>query len=454
MDVAEGRLRGLPQVQRLLDRPEAASLLAQHPRMAVVAALRGVLDGIRAELRSDPAAAAPASEAVLARAASALAAARRPRLRRVINATGIVLHTNLGRAPLAPEAVAAAVAAAGYGTLEFDLASGARGSRTAGIEPLLREIAGAEAALAVNNNAAAVLLALSGLAAGGEVIVSRGELVEIGGGFRIPDVIQQGGARLVEVGTTNKTRRADYERAIGPATRVLLKVHRSNFRISGFTEDTPLAELAALAAARGLLVVHDLGSGALTDLRRLGLPAEMTVQESIAAGVDVVAFSGDKLLGGPQSGLLAGRAAAIDRLRAHPLLRALRLDKLTLAALEATLALHRDGAEQEVPALRMMAQGEAVLRVRAERLADLLGGAGKIVPTTGYAGGGTLPDAGVPSLGVALAEGSAERLKARLRDADPPVIARIADGLLMLDMLTVADDEIADIAAAVRQALA
>jgi L-seryl-tRNA(Ser) seleniumtransferase len=454
MDVAEGRLRGLPKVQRLLDRPEAASLLAQHPRMAVVAALRGVLDGIRAELRSDPAAAAPASEAVLARAASALAAARRPRLRRVINATGIVLHTNLGRAPLAPEAVAAAVAAAGYGTLEFDLASGARGSRTAGIEPLLREIAGAEAALAVNNNAAAVLLALSGLAAGGEVIVSRGELVEIGGGFRIPDVIQQGGARLVEVGTTNKTRRADYERAIGPATRVLLKVHRSNFRISGFTEDTPLAELAALAAARGLLVVHDLGSGALTDLRRLGLPAEMTVQESIAAGVDVVAFSGDKLLGGPQSGLLAGRAAAIGRLRAHPLLRALRLDKLTLAALEATLALHRDGAEQAVPALRMMAQGEAVLRVRAERLAAALGGAGKIVPTTSYAGGGTLPDAGVPSLGVALAEGSAERLKARLRDADPPVIARIADGLLMLDMLTVADDEIADIAAAVRQALA
>jgi L-seryl-tRNA(Ser) seleniumtransferase len=337
--------------------------------------------------------------------------------------------------------------------VEFDLSSGGRGSRTQGIEPLLRRLTGAEAALAVNNNAAAVLLALSGLAAGGEVVVSRGELVEIGGGFRIPDVIQQGGARLVEVGTTNKTRLADYERALTPATRVLLKVHQSNFRLTGFTQETPLAELADLARARGLLVVHDLGSGAVVDLRRFGLPAEMTVQQSIAAGADVVAFSGDKLFGGPQAGLLAGRAAAIDPLRRHPLLRALRLDKLTLAALEATLALHGDAAPETIPVLRMLAQTPAALRARAERLAALLGPASRVQPTVGFAGGGTLPDAGIASVGVALCHPDAEALKARLRAGAPPVIARIAEGRVLLDMLTVDDAEIEAIAAVVRGAL-
>ena len=443
-------LRALPQVQRLFELAQGHEL-ATYRQGQILAALRGAIEEARAALLAG--AGEPVLPTALLDRALALArAGQTPRLGRVINATGIILHTNLGRAPLAPEAVAAVVAASGYCNLEFDLSTGARGSRTAGIEPLLREVTGAEAGLAVNNCAAAVLRALSGLAEGGEVIVSRGELVEIGGGFRIPDVIQQGGARLIEVGTTNKTRLADYSRAITPATRVLLKVHQSNFRITGFIEETGLPELAGLARERGLLLIHDLGSGTVHDLRAHGGPAETTVQDSVAAGVDVVAFSGDKLLGGPQSGLLAGRAASIDMLRRHPLLRALRLDKLTLAALEATLRLHRDGGE--VPALTMMAQPRAVLQARAERLAHLLGPAASPEPTTGFAGGGTLPDAGIDSVGVALAADAPERVKAALRDGAPPVIARIADGRLLLDMLTVSDNELPEIAACVRQALA
>ena len=333
--------------------------------------------------------AAPAPAAVVARAGAALHAANRPGLRRVVNATGIVLHTNLGRAPLAPEAIAAvADAASGYCNLEFDLDAGARGARTQAVEPLLCTLTGAEAAAAVNNGAAATLLALAALAEGGEVIVSRGELVEIGGGFRIPDVIRQGGARLVEVGTTNKTRLDDYRRAITPATRVLLKVHQSNFQIVGFTQATPLAALAALARETGLLLVDDAGSGTLTDLRQLGRPAEPTVQDSLAAGSDLVVFSGDKLMGGPQAGLLVGRAAVVDRLRRHPLMRALRLDKMTLAALEATLRLHRDRGPDAIPVLRILGQTEATLTGRAERLAALLGPFASVVASTGLAGGG------------------------------------------------------------------
>ena len=449
-DLAANRLRGLPQVQRLLELAQGHPLAAYRHGL-VVTALRQATDEARAALLAGDAGPVLA-DALLDRALALVREGQSPRLDRVINATGIILHTNLGRAPLAAEAVAAVVAASGYCNLEFDLATGARGSRTAGVEPLIREVTGAEAGLAVNNCAAAVLLALSGLAAGGEVIVSRGELVEIGGGFRIPDVIQQGGARLVEVGTTNKTRLADYIGAITPATRVLLKVHQSNFRVTGFTEATGLHELARLAQERRLLLIHDLGSGTVQDLRAHGGPAETTVQDSIAAGVDVVAFSGDKLLGGPQSGLLAGRAAAIDRLRRHPLLRALRLDKLTLAALEATLRLHRDGGA--VPALAMMAQPRVVLQARADRLAQLLGPRARPEPTTGFAGGGTLPDAGIPSVGVALLVDAPERVKAALREGAPPVIARVADGHVLLDMLTVRDDEVPAIAAAVQQALA
>ena len=449
-ELAGASLRALPQVHRLLELAQGHALVA-HPHGAVVAALRQALEEARTALRGGEAGPVLPG-ALLDRAHALLQAGQGPGLGRVINATGIILHTNLGRAPLAPAAAAAAVAAAGYCNLEFDLRTGERGSRTAGIEPLLRDLTGAEAGLAVNNCAAAVLLALSGLAAGGEVVVSRGELVEIGGGFRIPNVIQQGGARLVEVGTTNKTRLRDYAEAVTPAARVLLKVHQSNFRIVGFTEETPLCELAGLARERGLLLVHDLGSGALADLRTLGRPPEATVQDSIAAGADVVAFSGDKLLGGPQSGLLAGRAAPIDALRRHPLMRALRLDKLTLAALEATLRLHRDGGD--VPAVAMMGQAPAVLQARADRLAALLGPCAQPGPTTGFAGGGTLPDVGISSVGVLLHVYGPEQVKTALRENSPPVIARVAEGRLVLDMLTVRDEEVPEVAAAVQRALA
>jgi len=458
MDGSNGaRLRALPQVQRLLELPQGHELMDRFPRAAVVAAIRGVLDETRAELiREDCNSVVLDSATFLDRARIMLDASQAPQLRRVINATGIILHTNLGRAPLAPEAAAAvAEVACGYCNLEFDLERGERGSRTQGIEPLLRQLTGAEAALAVNNNAAAVLLALSALAKGGEVVVSRGELVEIGGGFRIPEVIQQGGAQLVEVGTTNKTRLADYRAAINPATRVLLKVHQSNFRITGFTEETPLPELATLAREHGLLLMHDLGSGAVVDLRSLDRPAEATVQDSIAAGLDVVAFSGDKLLGGPQSGLLAGRVASIDVMRRHPLLRALRLDKLSLAALEATLRLHCNGGRDAVPALRKMGQALSVLHARAKRLADLLGPFAEPEATVGYAGGGTLPGAGIESVGVSLhlTDPAPKRLKTLLRGNRPPVIARIANGRVLLDMLTVDDHELPGIAEAVRTAI-
>ena len=447
-------LRALPQVQRLLEMPGALALIREFSRPGVTAALRGTLDHVRATLRRGEPVPAPAD--LLNEARRRLIEERRPVLRRAINAAGIVLHTNLGRAPLAAEAVeAAAEAARGYSNLEFDLEAGTRGSRTQGIEPLLCALTGAEAALAVNNNAAAVLLALSALAGGGEVIVSRGELVEIGGGFRIPDVIRQGGARLVEVGSTNRTRLDDYRAAITGETRMLLKVHRSNFRVVGFTAEAPVGELAALAREHGLLVMEDLGSGTLADLRPLGHRHEPTVPESLAAGADLVAFSGDKLLGGPQAGVLAGRRAAIDPLRRHPLLRALRLDKMTLAALEATLRLHRD-APSRLPVLRMLAQTEGDLQSRAERLAALLHGAAEaeVVQSEGYAGGGALPGEGVRSRAVSFAIPglSAEEAARRLRMHRPAVVGRIVGGRVLLDMLAVGEADLPEIAAAVRKA--
>jgi L-seryl-tRNA(Ser) seleniumtransferase len=443
-------LRALPQVQRLLETQEAEALAARHGRAALVEALRAVLAGARRGL-AEGAADAPDAAEILRRASARLDDSGTPHLRRVINATGIILHTNLGRAPLAPAAVDALREAAGYTNLEYDFASGTRGSRTAGVEPLLQRITGAEAGLAVNNGAAAVLLALSALTGGGDVIVSRGELVEIGGGFRIPDVVQQGGARLVEVGTTNKTRLADYERAITPATRVLLAVHQSNFRVVGFTEATPLAALVALARDRNLLVVHDLGSGALSDLPpRLN---EATVRQSIAAGVDVVAFSGDKLLGGPQAGLLVGRAPAIDRLRKHPLLRALRLDKLCLAALEATLRLHAEDRAKQIPVWRMMAQSQAHLAARAGRLASLIGPPAEIEASEAFAGGGTLPAMPLPSVAVCITIANAERAAAHLRRHETPVICRVLRGKIVLDMMTVEEGEIERLGASVKALL-
>ncbi len=458
--MADGSIKGaaafraLPSVQRLLEHPEASAGLAD--------ALRAQLARLRAEIAAGRQDSVPEDGAIVAAARAADA----PALRRVINATGIVVHTNLGRAPLAAEALDAALEAGrGACNLEYDLATGRRGHRGESVEALLCRLTGAEAALAVNNNAAAMLLALTALAGpetevpAPEVIVSRGELVEIGGGFRIPDIIAGGGARLVEVGTTNKTRLADYAAAVTPRTRLLLKVHQSNFRMVGFTAEASLTELAGLARARGLLLLDDLGSGTLAKLPGGMAQLEPTVRESLAAGTDLVAFSGDKLLGGPQAGLLAGRAAVVGRLRRHPLMRALRLDKMTLAALEATLRLHTDPARAaaEIPVLRMLGQGSAALHARAEALCALLEGvcAKEIVASVGHAGGGALPGQDIASVAVGLAVPgrSPDALAACLRAQRPAVAGRIHEGRFLLDMLTVSDSEVGELAGAIRQGL-
>ncbi len=447
-----------------MEHPDVLALQARYGRAETLAAARRVLEDVRTGLRRDEAARVPDADWIADLIRDELNAAARPLLRRVINATGVVLHTNLGRAPMAAAAAeAAAIAAVGYTNLEFDLETGRRGARTQGIEPLLCRVTGAEAALAVNNAAAAVLLALSALAGPhqGEVIVSRGELVEIGGGFRIPDVIVQGGARLVEVGSTNKTRLSDYASAITPATRVLLKVHPSNYRMLGFTGEASLQDLAGLARERGLILMHDLGGGALIDLRRLGLAHEPTVQESLAAGADLVAFSGDKLMGGPQAGMLVGRAAALEPLRRHPLLRAVRLDKTRIAALEATLRLYVDPARAmaEIPVLAMLGQDLALLQVRAERLGGALDArAGPldwtVQPSEAFSGGGTLPAQSRESRALVLAPpGGADHLAARLRAGRLPVVARISDARLVFDMLTVAETEVGMLADLIEAAI-
>jgi L-seryl-tRNA(Ser) seleniumtransferase len=384
----------------------------------------------------------------VAAAAESLA---RPSLRRVINATGVVLHTNLGRAPLAGAAIdAVGDVARGYANLEYDLERGERGSRHGHLAGLLRDLTGAEDALVVNNNAAACLVALAALAAGREVIVSRGELVEIGGSFRVPDILRASGCKLVEVGTTNKTRLRDYEIAIGAETALLLKVHRSNFAIVGFTEEAGLAEVAALARARGVTSMIDLGSGALDDgvARIVGEP---TVGAAIAAGADVVCFSGDKLLGGPQAGVIVGRAAAIARVRNHPLVRAMRPDKLTIAALHTTLALYREGFADQIPTIAMLTASPDVLRARAETLVAAIGQGATLVETTSAVGGGASPLAELPSWGVAL-DGSASAIERGLRKGKVPVIARVADDRVILDVRTIADGDIDHVAAAARAA--
>jgi L-seryl-tRNA(Ser) seleniumtransferase len=410
----------------------------------LVSAARSALARAREELQAG---AEPGD--LVERVESELAAARGARLRRVINATGVIIHTNLGRAPLAPEALERVNAVAGgYSNLEYDLGEGGRGSRQDHVAPILRRLTGAEAALVVNNNAAAVLLALAVLAEGREVLVSRGELIEIGDGFRIPDVLARSGARLREVGTTNRTRAGDYDRAIGPETALLLRVHQSNFRVVGFTEQPRLADLVRVARAHGLPLVDDLGSGALFASSSLPLGDEPTARESLEAGADLVCFSGDKLLGGPQAGIIAGRAELVERLRRHPLQRALRADKLTLAALEATLALYLDPelAAREVPVLRMLAEPVETVRARAQRLADLVGG--DVEPTVGRVGGGALPLTELPSFACAVEE----ELAPRLRETEPPVIGVVRDGRCLLDCRTLRDEELDDVAAAVAAA--
>jgi L-seryl-tRNA(Ser) seleniumtransferase len=371
---------------------------------------------------------------------------RTPRLRRTLNATGVIVHTNLGRAPLADAAIARVREVAdGYSNLEYDLTTGSRGSRQDHVADVLRRLTGGEAALVVNNNAGAVLLALAALAEGREVIVSRGELIEIGDGFRIPDVLARSGARLVEVGTTNRTRAADYERAIGPETGAVLRVHPSNFRVVGFTERPETAELARLAHAHDLPLVDDLGSGVLVHLED-----EPSAKESLTAGADLVCFSGDKLLGGPQAGIVVGRAELVERLRRHPLQRALRADKLTLAALEGTLALYLDPerAAREVPVLRMLSESVEAVRARAERLAAIVGGA--VEETVARVGGGALPLAELSSFACAVEE----ELAAPLRAGEPPVVAVVRDGRCLLDCRTLTDGEVEEVAAAVAAARA
>jgi len=413
--------------------------LAAAPRPLALAAARAALDRAREEIRAghDPGDLAE-------RALAELAATRAPGLRRVLNATGVLVHTNLGRAPLPVAAVEAALAAAsGYSNLEYDLAAGARGSRQDHLAPLLRRLTGAEAALVVNNNAAAVLLALAALAEGREVLVSRGELIEIGDGFRIPDVLARSGARLREVGTTNRTRAADYEKAVGPETALILRVHQSNFRVVGFSELPRVEELAAVARRHGLPLVDDLGSGALLDIE-----GEPTVAASLAAGADLVCFSGDKLLGGPQAGIVCGRADLVERLRRHPLQRALRADKLTLGALEGTLRLYLDPehAAREIPVLRMLAEPAEAVRARAERLAAATGG--EVEETVARVGGGALPLAELPSFACAVEEELAEPLRA----GEPPVVAVVRDGRCLLDCRTLTDAEAGEVAVAVARA--
>jgi L-seryl-tRNA(Ser) seleniumtransferase len=443
--------RRLPSVDAVV---HAAGELGM-PRTRFVAAVREVLAESRAQ--GTP----PADAAAVASAARSRVSARDERsLRRVLNATGVVLQTNLGRAPLAPAALAAIGEAAGAVSVEYDLAAGKRGERHGHASALLRELSGAGDAVVVNNNAAAVLLALAALAARREVIVARGELVEIGGGFRIPDVLRRSGAKLVEVGTTNRTYVKDYAAAIGPRTGAILRVHASNFKVIGFVARPEDRSLASLARERGVAFIHDLGSGTFLDTSRHGLAREETVAEAVAAGADVVTFSGDKLLGGPQAGIAVGGRERIAELRSHPLMRALRPDKLTLAALIATLELYRDGrALGELPVWRMIAARPAELETRARALAAHLAEAGidaRVAETESTVGGGSLPEETQPSRAVVLpaALGGASAVAGRLRAGRPAVVTRIVDGRVGLDLRSLLPEDDGVLASAVTAAFA
>ena len=448
--------RLIPSIEQLRQRGAVQRLETRYGREATVQALREEAAALRRQLAADEVEvrdAADAAERIEARLAPRLDAALSPSLRPVINASGVIVHTNLGRAPLGPAAIdRVAAVARGYTNLEYDLAAGRRGSRAVHASTLLARLTGAEDAVVVNNNAAAVLLTLAALAADREVVISRGELVEIGGGFRVPDVLRQSGALLREVGTTNRTRAADYAAAIGDRTAILLRVHPSNFRIEGFTERPTLAEIVSLGERSRIPVVEDLGSGCLNAIA--GIDAEPTVRESIAAGVAVCTFSGDKLLGGPQAGVIAGRRAELDRIRSHPLMRALRVDKLAYAALEATLIDHATGrAGETVPVVRMIETPLDDLEARAQalgvRLADAQGVTVSIAATEATVGGGSTPGVTLRSraLAVDVSGRSATALAALLRTGIPPVIGRIVDDRLLLDLRTVhatEDDDLAD----------
>jgi L-seryl-tRNA(Ser) seleniumtransferase len=452
--------RVIPSIEQLLDREPLRVASVRHGRDAITRAARQAADELRARLSStqaDPAMTEATAAGWLVDRTLAIAATHaQPSLRRVINATGVIIHTNLGRAPIAPAALANARLAEGYSNLEYDLDRGERGHRHVHAERLLCALTGAESALVVNNTAAAALLALAAIASGREVIVSRGELVEIGGGFRVPDVLAQSGATLREVGTTNRTRVADYAASINDRTAAILRVHPSNFRIEGFTERPDLGELAALAHRFKVPLIEDLGSGWLgADVEVLA--DEPSVRASVEAGVDLVLFSGDKLLGGPQAGIIIGRTAFVDPLRTHPLMRALRVDKLTYAVLEATLALWSETPSRaDVPVFRMLTMSIAEIDARARelsaQLAGLPGVRAVVIDGVSTTGGGSAPDSALPTRLVAVTVNglSASALDAALRQAKTPVVARIQDDRVVVDVRTVRDDELSEIVDAVR----
>jgi len=457
-------LRALPSVEEVVEIPDLAGVIEDFGRGLVVDSARAVIERLRREILAgrepDAGALKPAG---LARAVTNEAATVfLPSLKRLVNASGVVVHTNLGRSVLAREAIDAVVeAAASYSNLEYNLEAGKRGSRHDHITRIIMALTGAENALVVNNNAAAVLLALAVFGGGRDVIVSRGELIEIGGSFRIPDIMASSTARLVEVGTTNKTKLSDYQKAIGPETAMLLHVHSSNYKVVGFTAEVDIAELAALGHEHELVVVDDLGSGALAELPALA--DEPSVHDSLAAGVDVVTFSGDKLLGGPQAGIIVGKSEFIEKMKAHPMARAMRVDKMTLAALQATLALYLkpETAIEKIPTLRMLSESEDSLKARAEELAGGLqkavGGAASIAveKAASKVGGGALPLLELDSWVCTVSPSAitVDELAARLRNTDPPVIGRIHREQLLLDVRTVLPEQVAELTGSVRQAL-
>jgi L-seryl-tRNA(Ser) seleniumtransferase len=444
--------RGLPSVTSLLESEGIQTLLEHVPRGVVVDAIRRTIASVRSSHAEAPADA----EGWTAAVANAVDDATRRSLRRVINATGVVLHTNLGRAPLAAAALDAIDRVArGFSNLEYDVAGGQRGSRYSHCASLLRELTGAEDALVVNNCAAALVLALNTLADGRTAVVSRGELIEIGGSFRIPEIMERSGARLVEVGTTNRTHLADYRRALEADGAIILKVHRSNFEQSGFVSEVSANQLAALGAEHGVPVLYDLGSGLLTSLEAYGLAGEPTARDAMKTGASIVTMSGDKLLGGPQAGLLLGTRRIIDRIRANPLTRSYRVDKLTLAALEATLALYREPARaiREIPALAQLTVDAATLKQRADRLVAAIGDPRvSVVETVSSVGGGAFPTATILSAALRV-NAPAENVERRLRGRDPAIVARISDGMVILDLRTVFVTDEEELVRAVRAAL-
>jgi L-seryl-tRNA(Ser) seleniumtransferase len=458
-------LRALPQIEKALNWGEIEALVAAHSRTEVVRALRATIDTIRQELLSDSLVAEEAErlvsrDGVLERTRQLLAKRSQPNYRRVINGTGVLLHTGLGRATLPTAAVdAVAKNLRGYSVVEVDAVSGERNQREAALRELLCELTGAESATIVNNNAAATLLILAAYARGKEVVLSRGQMVEIGGSFRVPDILEESGARLVEVGTTNRTYARDYEAAITPETGLLLQVHTSNYAIRGFAYHTPLDELVALGATHGIPVVSDLGSGCFLDLTRFGFEPEPLVRDAVLDGPDLVCFSGDKLLGGPQAGIIVGSAEAVARVRRHPLFRTLRVDKVTLTMMEATLRLYRDpdGLWQSVPILRLLSLPASVIEKRVRDFEAKLGTASgalrwECVETTSQTGSGSLPDQGVPSWALALehAKLGTKGLAGRLREGSPPIFTRVHGERVLIDFRTVLDGDDDDLLAALR----